>query len=124
MAHRTEVRANRALFLYLTLAVALTGACAASAQVLWTGPVIAYNQPAPDPTQPANPDRLTANVVLTRAKSKGLFNAAAETAAGQDSPLDTEWAFGTLDQYSTLQFQTWLTLLDGASPTTLVGQPL
>jgi hypothetical protein len=31
-----------------------------------------------DPTQPANQDRLTANVWLTRENSRGLFNAAKE----------------------------------------------
>jgi hypothetical protein len=54
--------------------------------------------------------------------SKGLFNAYSETNAGSLSPADTEWAFGTPTNYITLHYTNWLTWLNGASPSTLVGK--
>ena len=65
------------------------------AATICTGPPITYNQPSPDPTQATNQDRIMPNVWLTRAASKGLFNAFSETNATAFSPADTEWAFGT-----------------------------
>ena len=92
------------------------------AATVWTGPLITYNQPAPDPTQSTNQDRITPHVWLTRAASKGLFNAFSETNVTALSPADTEWAFGTLDNYASLHYTNWLAWLNGQSPTTLVGQ--
>jgi len=92
------------------------------AATVWNGPTVTYNQPAPDPTQAVNQDRLTAHVWLTRAASKGLFNSVTETAATANSPADTEWAFGTLDNYASLTYTNWLAWLNGQSPTNLVGQ--
>jgi len=116
---------------YLTWAQVLPGAIFAlilvvaslsRAATVWTGPLITYDQPAPDPTQATNQDRITPNVWLTRAASKGLFNAFSETNATSLSPADTEWAFGTLDNYASLHYTNWLAWLNGQSPTTLVGQ--
>jgi hypothetical protein len=81
-----------------------------------------YNQPAPDPTQVSNQDRITPVVWLTRATSKGLFNAYSETNAGALSPTNTEWAFGTVTNYASLHYTNWLAWLNGNSPTTLVGK--
>ena len=82
-----------------------------------------YASLAFDPTQPANQDRLTPHVWLTRTNSSGLFNAFSETFAGpQFSPADTEWAYGTADQYPSLIFANWLDWLNGQSPTNLVGK--
>jgi hypothetical protein len=94
------------------------------AATVWTGPLISYSQPAPDPTQPANQDRITTNVWLTRASSKGLFNAFSESNATASSPAGTEWAFGALSNYASLTFATWQGLLNGQSPTTLVGREM
>src|ERR1700722_5213263 len=96
----------------------------ARAAVVWDGPLITFNQSTPDPTQTSNQDSLTPEVSLTRAASKGLFNAVTETNATALSPADTEWAFGALSNYSTLTYKTWLNLLNGQSPTNFVGQPL
>jgi len=90
--------------------------------MVWTGPLIAYNQPSPDPTQASNQDRITPDVWLTRAASKGLFNAYSETNATALSPTNTEWAFGTLDNYASLEYTNWLAWLNGRSPTNLVGR--
>jgi hypothetical protein len=94
------------------------------AATVWNGPVITYNQPAPDPTQASNQDRITPDVWLTRAASKGLFNAFYETNATAFSPTNTEWAFGTLDDCTSLNYTNWLAMLNGASPVTVVGQQL
>ena len=102
----------------------LTAARQLDAATVWTGPLISYNQPATDPTQPANQDRITTNVWLTRASSKGLFNAFSETSTTASSPAGTEWAFGALSNYAALTFSTWLGLLNGQSPTTLVGREM
>jgi hypothetical protein len=106
------------------LFVLVSVAMCADAATIWNGPPITFNQPNPDPTQASNQDRITPGVSLTRAASKGLFNAVTETAAGNLSPADTEWAMGSLGNYSTLTYQTWLNMLNGASPTTLVGKQL
>jgi len=102
----------------------LTFAAASSvrASTIWTGPLFSYSQPTPDPTQVSNQDRITPVVWLTRANSKGLFNAYSETNAGALSPADTEWAFGTLTNCTSLHYTNWLAWLNGASPVTLVGK--
>lgn len=92
------------------------------AVTVWNGPLISYSQPSPNPIQAANQDRITPDVWLTRAASKGLFNAFYETNATTFSPTNTEWAFGTLTNYASLNYTNWLAWLNGASPTTLVGQ--
>jgi hypothetical protein len=104
--------------------VACFGASPLFAATVWTGPLFTFSQPAPMPTQATNQDRITTNVWLTRASSKGLFNAASETNATTLSPAGTEWAFGALTNYASLAFTNWLGLLNGQSPTTLVGQQM
>lgn len=94
------------------------------ADIVWDGPLISYDQPTPVPMQASNQDRITPDVWLTRTNSKGLFNAFYETSAGTFSPTNTEWAFGSITNYSSLAYTNWLALLNGASPTTLVGQPM
>ena len=94
------------------------------AATVWNGPLFTYAQPASDPTQATNQDRITPDVWLTRAASKGLFNAFYETNATAFSPTNTEWAFGTLTNYASLHYTNWLAWLNGASPVTLVGQQL
>jgi len=100
----------------------LFAAALSQGSTLWDGPSITYSQPTPDPTQVSNQDHITPVVWLTRAASKGLFNAFSETNAGMLSPTDTEWAFGTLTNYTSLHYTNWLAWLNGVSPTTLVGK--
>ena len=81
-------------------------------QTEWTGPTITLTKADyADWTLPANQDALTANVILTRADNKGIFNIAQETVfdnANYTSPIDTEWAIGTIaDGVGTLTFDTW-----------------
>ena len=103
-------------------ALALTVGPLVHAAMVWSGPLITYNQPSSNPTLATNQDRITPDVWLTRAASKGLFNAFYETSATTFSPTNTEWAFGTLTNYASLKYTNWLAWLNGASPTTLVGQ--
>lgn len=79
------------------------------AQTVWTGPIISYSQPAPDPTQPANQDRITDNVWITRGALEGIFNAAKGETNFTDyySPADTEWADGYATNYASLSFTDW-----------------
>jgi hypothetical protein len=76
----------------------VTSTVAASADpIVWTGPSITFAKPPnfADPTLPANQDRLTDNVWLTRGDTRQLFNIRIESGADtRESPLDTEWAFG------------------------------
>jgi len=81
-------------------------------QTEWTGPTITVTKADfADWTLPANQDALTANVILTRADNRGIFNIAQETEFDNNnytSPIDTEWAIGTIaDGVGTLTFDTW-----------------
>ena len=115
----TLVRVLKVLVFFMTLAMTPMIRSA----TVWSGPLFTYNQPSPNPTQATNQDRITPDVWLTRASSKGLFNAVAETNATTFSPTNTEWAFGTLTNCASLHYTNWLAWLNGASPVTLVGQP-
>lgn len=81
----------------------------AQGSIVWNGPVITFvNLPGSDWTQAANQDQITANVWLTRASTKGLFNAASEGSYTHfASPADTEWAYGLLANYATLTYASW-----------------
>lgn len=119
--YRTFVRNA---FLVLTMGSVATLVSPSGAASVWNGPEITYFQPVSQPTQATNQDRITTNVWLTRASSKGLFNAFSETNASALSPAGTGWAFGSLSNYASLSFTNWNALLNGASPTTLVGQQM
>lgn len=59
---------------------------------------------------PQNQDQLTNNVIITRANNQGFFNIAAESSSGgnsSNSPVDTEWALGSLADVANLNFQSW-----------------
>ena len=54
-----------------------------------------------DFTQTANQDRVTDNVWITRADTRGLFNIAEETAySNYYSPAGTEWSYGNSRELS------------------------
>jgi hypothetical protein len=61
-----------------------------------------------DPTQEANQDQITSNVWLTRGNNGQLYNAKTESESSKSSsPDDTEWAFGTTSNLSSLTFSTF-----------------
>jgi len=91
------------------LAVSILAAHPGWAIEIWNGPSINFtNAIGSDPTLPANQDRLTLNVWLTRGYTKGLYNAAVETSYSSLSPVGTEWAYGALADYASLNYQPWL----------------
>ena len=85
---------------FLFVAAASFGVCpaASAVPVIWTGPNTSFSKTgSDDPTLPANQDRLTDNVWLTRGEVQGLFNIAPgkETFFTHNlSPADTKWATG------------------------------
>ena len=94
-------------------------------QTEWTGPTITVTKADfADWTLPANQDALTANVILTRADNRGIFNIAQETEFDNNnytSPIDTEWAIGTIaDGVGTLTFDTWDNT-HGADPSSIIN---
>lgn len=86
-----------------------------------------------DWTDEANQDRITENVWLARADSRGLFNIAKEDEYKRSptdgikiiaSPEGTEWAFGSIaDDVSTLKFDVWAITVD-ESPPSMVGRDM
>jgi len=100
-----------------------------SAPVVWTGPTIAFIDAAgSDPSQAQNQDRLTDNVWITRASTKGIFNIKSEPSFTHTlSPVGTEWASGITADYATLTYtdwESWTGSIDGGSPNppSTVGQ--
>jgi glucose/arabinose dehydrogenase len=97
---------------------------------VWTGPLITYTQPAPDPAYATNQDQLTPNVSLTRAVplgggTGGMFNGLTEASFTKFvSPADTEWAVGLLADYATLNYMDWTSVGNGHPVLTLVGEQL
>ena len=85
-----------ALLLSLALSLILSGS--APAAVVWTGPTLSFTKTGTNPgnvNDPANQDRMTPNVWLTRASSQGMINIAKETSYDgslHTSPKDTLWA--------------------------------
>ena len=105
---------------YFTLALCLL-ASAITAQIEWTGPMITVTKTDfADWTLEENQDRITPNVWLTRANSRGLFNIASETEFDDidyTSPAGTLWANGSIaDGVGTLIFQSWDSTNDQGAP--------
>lgn len=97
------------------------GSSEISAATLWTGPDINFTQ-----SGAAESDVVVAGkVVLTRGSRQVLYNTAAgEFSAGATSPKDTEWAFGTLSNFSTLTYQTLESLRNGNLAAAILNQPM
>src|SRR5918993_1779075 len=94
------------------------------AQTIWNGPVMTFTKVGnTDWTQPANQDRITASTWITRANTEGIFNIAMESDYNKPihtSPLNTEWATGTLANYASLTYRSWY-LWANTNPNTTVG---
>ena len=111
------------IFSVLVLLLTLGARIPARAQgtIVWNGPVLTFiNLPGSDWTQLASQDHLTANIWLTRATRRGLFNAASEGGyAFNSSPADTAWAFGLLANYASLTYTDWQTWAANNPPATV-----
>ena len=93
----------------------------AAGTVIWNGPLYTYIQANPYPF-PDNQDSLTPSVALTRGSTRGLFNSALESSYTHfSSPLNTEWAYGALSNYSALTYFNW-EALSSSRPPDMVGK--
>lgn len=92
---------------------------------VWTGETITFAKEAgDDPAEEANQDRITDNVWITRGNTGGqIYNAAVETSSDQImSPVDTEWAIGTIDNIDDLDFKPFREAVD--KPKNIIGTDL
>lgn len=98
-----------------------------STREIWSGNTLVFSKTdGADWTVASNQDRITDKVWITRANNKGIFNIAQESSyQGEDvygnSPMGTEWAFGTTDRLPFLRFTTWAQAHRGYPPE-LVGR--
>lgn len=90
-------------------AFGLAAAPQARGLTLWTGPMISFTEaPGSNPFLPANQDRLTPDVWITRNTTQGLFNAFSESGYSHFfSPQNTLWAYGILANFSLLPYRDW-----------------
>jgi hypothetical protein len=120
------------LLLALAVSVILSEA-AYAVPVVWTGPTLSFTKTGANQgnvNDPANQDRMTSNVWLTRAGSAsgGMLNIAKELAydfSGHTSPADTLWATDLVPGNSSatiaatnwqhLSFTTWAAAYNGPS---------
>ena len=82
---------------------------------LWSGNIKTFTKNDDvDPIIAENQDRLTPNVWITRDNDGGqIYNTAKESSADKsNSPIGTEWANGSLDQLSTLKFDSFRSTVD------------
>ena len=111
------------LRLLLLIVLPIEGKALGQAAIVWDGPTITFTKSASgNGTQPADQDRLTGQVWLTRATLYGLFNAKTETSyTHYSSPAGTEWAYGGLANYSSLSYTNWEGW-NGHQPPSMVGR--
>ena len=108
-------RARVAVLLYLVSIWAVVGQTSA-APVFWTGPTLTFSKAASvDPLLPANQDRLTNDVWLTRNDFKGLLNAVLDCDVfgctySDNSPMGTEWATELQNSGATIAATNWAAL--------------
>jgi hypothetical protein len=102
----------------------LAAPVAMDAGTIWTGTSISFSKSGgDDPTQPANQDRITPNVWLTRGGVHGIYNIKTESFFTHfSSPADTEWADGTTAN-TNLTYVNWNTWAKGVhlGPPSTVG---
>lgn len=85
------------------LIFAISAGVPARAATIWNGPNIGWAKSVATPSDPILPGV----VVLTRGINEVMYNTAAgEVGPGPGSPADTEWALGTLANFSTLTYRT------------------
>jgi hypothetical protein len=90
----------------MAIMIALTACSIAHAATIWNGPNLTFTKSSTTPSDTI----LAGKVVLTRGNDDVLYNTADPTEArtnrpGPNGPADTEWAFGSLSNFSTLSYQ-------------------
>ena len=105
------------LFAGLYLSGVYSPAPLTAAPTIWDGPDFTFTKaPNADPTLAANQDRMTANVWITRASTRGLYNARTESSyVNSFSPEDTEWSYGVLANFASLTYQPWEDVYGGSA---------
>jgi hypothetical protein len=98
-------------------------------EMVWTGPTTTFTKADnADWTDPANQDRITDSVRITRRTERGLINLAREITFRPEwsPPSGTEWAYGSAADYQTLGFGSWKDLFERDRPNTpeFVGRDL
>ena len=91
---------------------------AGRAATVWNGPLISFTKASgANPNLPANQDRITSLVWITRGTTQGIYNAAQEIRFTHYlSPTNTEWANGTLANYASLTYTNWNRWARGVNP--------
>jgi hypothetical protein len=85
----------------IVTALLMAAAPLARAQTIWNGPSITFSHTP----QNGQKDQMTPGVAITRGSSGGLYNAVTESSATSGiSPKDTQWALGSLADFSTLKY--------------------
>lgn len=107
---------------YASLLLCFAGSVTLSqAATVWNGPLVNFTESGSTPSDTV----LAGKVVLTRGGNNVLYNTAAgETFAGVSSPLDTEWGFGTLNNFASLTYQSLASLRDGDLAARILNQPM
>jgi hypothetical protein len=124
--HLMEIRllssCSRQIFRVLALVIVFCTFRSGGATI-WDGPLITFTEPSGgNGSNPADQDRITPNVWLTRNSTQGLFNAKTETGYSHfASPADTQWAYGALADYASLTFSSW-EAWNGQHPPSMVGK--
>jgi hypothetical protein len=117
-------RATTSIAVLVGVALVTPSVPAFADPIVWNGRSITFTKPDfADWTLPANQDRLTNDVWLTRKNISPLFNILIEEfAEDRTSPFDTEWAFGptqpgdpgpiTASNFANLVFAAFVPALD------------
>lgn len=107
----------------LLASLIVLAALSVEGSVIWNGPTITFTEASgANGSQPADQDRMTFNVWLTRNLTQGLYNAKTESSYTHfSSPADTAWAYGSLANYASLTYNNWETW-NGHNPPSMVGQ--
>ncbi|MCC6126351.1 MAG: hypothetical protein IT426_15435 [Pirellulales bacterium] len=113
---------SRIAFLILACVGFAASGGTAKAVVVWTGPNLTFTKAdLADWTLPANQDRMTGNVWITRKNNQGIFNIQQEALFTHNvSPVGTEWAYGSAANWPSLTFADWETW--AYPPLSMVGQ--
>ncbi|MCA9294053.1 MAG: hypothetical protein KDA20_09590 [Phycisphaerales bacterium] len=97
-------------------------AAGSNAQTVYSGYDVAFTKAGfANPSLPANQDAITAGVAITRGSTAGIYNAVVQASYSLGGPADTEWAFGTTANWSTLTYDVWVNTV-ASSPPSSVGQ--
>ena len=123
LACSPEARPIRRFTAIAALIAPFVVSAGARATEIWSGYDFAFSKANnADWTLPANQDRITDSVWITRATLQGIFNIAQEASYSIPvSPADTRWAYGTTADIGSLTFQVWRDAVAGLPPAS-VGQ--